>query len=112
MPKKDSFFYFPLCHQLPERTIYFKNKPLPFCARCTGVLIGVFSLPIFHIGLIQPNLLNIVVLSTPSIIDATTQFMEWRDSDNELRIVTGFLLGMGVAGFIVFITRMLVSYLI
>lgn len=110
MSKNSSFF--PLCHRLPERTIYLKNKPLPLCARCTGVLIGVFTLPLFHWGLIQPNLTNILLLAVPATIDALTQFIELRESNNTLRLVTGFLLGMGIAGFIVFITRLLINFLI
>jgi len=28
------------CHQLPERSFFYKGKQFPVCARCTGVCIG------------------------------------------------------------------------
>ena len=28
------------CHQMPERTFFYKGKQFPVCARCTGVIIG------------------------------------------------------------------------
>ena len=28
------------CHQMPERSFFYKGKQFPVCARCTGVIIG------------------------------------------------------------------------
>lgn len=95
----------PFCHGLPDRTIYFRNRALPLCARCTGIFLGVFTLPIFHMNIITPSLLIILVLGLPAIFDGITQFFGWRKSNNKLRLITGFLLGMSIACLIVFIVK-------
>ena len=28
------------CHQLPERSFFFKGYQLPICARCLGIILG------------------------------------------------------------------------
>jgi hypothetical protein len=38
-----------------------------------------------------------VVLSIPMAIDGTTQLFGWRESTWELRLITGFLFGLGTA---------------
>ncbi len=30
-----------ICHQIPERSLLFNGEPLPLCARCTGIYLGV-----------------------------------------------------------------------
>lgn len=102
----------PLCHGLPDRTIYFRNQPLPLCARCTGTLIGVFTLPIFHWGIINPSMGLLVILIAPALVDSTTQFMGWRKSNNVLRLITGFFLGIGISLLIVFLGKMLISLIL
>jgi uncharacterized membrane protein len=102
----------PLCHNLPDRTIYFKNKPLPLCARCTGTLVGVFTLPLFHWEIIGPSLTVIFILGLPAFLDGITQFVGWRESNNKLRLFTGFLLGMSIACLIVIIGQFLVKLIL
>lgn len=102
----------PLCHGLPDRTIYFRNKPLPLCARCTGTLLGVFTLPIFHWGILDPSIELIFILGAPALFDALTQFLGWRKSNNKLRLLTGFLLGMGIGALIVLCGQFLVSLIV
>jgi uncharacterized membrane protein len=102
----------PLCHNLPDRTIYFKNKPLPLCARCTGTLVGVLTLPIFHWEIISPSLIVIFVLGLPALLDASTQFFGLRESNNKLRLITGFLLGMSIACLIVIMGQLLVKLIL
>lgn len=102
----------PLCHGLPDRTIYFRNRPLPLCARCTGTLIGVFTLPIFHMNIITPSLPVMLVLGLPAFLDGATQFWGWRESNNKLRLVTGFLLGMSIACLIVISGQFLVKLIL
>ncbi|QUH23138.1 DUF2085 domain-containing protein [Methanobacterium alkalithermotolerans] len=100
--------FLPLCHQKEDRSIYFKNKPLPLCARCTGIFLGIFTLPFFHIGLIDPSILALLFLTAPAIIDGGTQYLEWRESNNLLRLVTGFMLGSSLAILVVITGRIIV----
>ncbi len=37
------------CHQLPERSFFYKGKQFPVCARCTGVSIGQFLAVIINL---------------------------------------------------------------
>lgn len=32
-----------ICHQLPARTFFINGKPLPLCARCTGIYLGAIA---------------------------------------------------------------------
>ena len=99
----------PFCHRMPDRTIYIRDHPLPLCARCTGAFLGIFSLPIFHWGILDPNIMNTILLAVPATFDATTQYMEWRNSNNLLRLMTGFLLGCSLASLIVVIVRNIIN---
>ncbi|MDO8870859.1 MAG: DUF2085 domain-containing protein [Methanobacteriaceae archaeon] len=102
-------YHIPLCHRLPDRTIYIREHPLPLCARCTGAFLGIFTLPLFHGGIIDPNIINTILLALPATIDATTQYWGWRNSNNLLRLMTGFLLGCSLASLIVIIVRNLIN---
>ncbi len=81
------------------------GRELHLCARCSGVVLGFttseilpqilvssmnYSIP-FHLGLSVS-----LVLALPSIIDWTTQSLNLRQSKNNLRLLTGFLEGLGV----------------
>ncbi len=102
----------PLCHRMTDRTIYFRNKPLPLCARCTGTLIGVFTLPIFHWGIITPSMELLMILTAPALVDGTTQFIGWRKSNNILRLITGFFLGTAISLLIVFFGKILINLIL
>jgi uncharacterized membrane protein len=34
---------FAACHQIPERTFWINNRPMPLCARCTGSYLGALA---------------------------------------------------------------------
>jgi len=86
-------------------TLHAFGKELYLCARCSGVFLGFigskillpilvslisYSIPL-HIGL--PVSLN---LALPSIVDWITQSLGFRQSNNNLRLTTGLLEGLGV----------------
>lgn len=103
---------FVLCHHDPERSFYLFNKQFPLCARCTGIFVGYFTLPIFHLEIIHPSIILILLLMTPLIIDSTTQALGYRESNNVLRFITGFLAGAAQAALIVLIGKFLVNLII
>ena len=80
------------CHQKPERTIYIKGKPLPVCARCTGILVG-FLFSFIGIWFINCKNRYLAIMLLPMIIDGSVQRFSNYESTNTRRIITGFLFG-------------------
>lgn len=84
-----------LCHQRPERSFFMWGHPLAVCARCTffyiGILVGMILYPLwFEKGV---SFKVVLVFGTPLILDGASQLL-FRESTNEIRAVTGFLLGI------------------
>ncbi|WP_205683845.1 DUF2085 domain-containing protein [Brevibacillus migulae] len=85
------------CHRLPARSFHFRGKPFPVCARCTGILLGFFGVPLLvAVKMLLPLWLGIM-LHVPMLVDGVTQQKGWRVSNNPLRLITGLLSGMGLA---------------
>jgi uncharacterized membrane protein len=86
------------CHGIPERCLYLWNVPMPICARCTAIYVGlIVSIALF---LILPRITERVarivlcVAAVPMAIDGFTQLAKLRVSTNTLRIETGLVLGI------------------
>ena len=86
-------FFGHLCHQKPERSFFIKNKQLPVCARCTGILLGfLLSYSIgFFIRFYKTYW--IFILFIPMVLDGCMQKFTNYYSNNNRRLVTGFLFG-------------------
>jgi uncharacterized membrane protein len=89
-------------------TIGFGNRQVNVCARCTGTVLGFFS--IFVLGSatkistfgnlpFQEQLLICILLALPAGLDWLTQAYGVRESTNSIRGTTGFLEGVAVALF-------------
>lgn len=83
-----------LCHRIPERTVPFLGLERYLCSRCVGIFIGM----LIGIGLLIPgvclSLGTALVFSIPLVCDGCTQLLGYRESNNPLRLVTGFLFGL------------------
>jgi len=83
------------CHQMPERSFFWKGYQLPVCARCSGVIIGhtlgVISLFFFEFP-ITISLAFLVIM----FIDWFIQYLEILESTNFRRLITGILGGIGL----------------
>lgn len=84
------------CHQLPERSFFYKDKQFPVCARCTGVFFGQLT------GIIL-GMCKIFVDSRIALILLLTMGFDWfiqtvgiLTSTNMRRAITGFVGGMGL----------------
>lgn len=94
------FRSYPFCHSRPDRSFSFQGRRFGLCARCATMYLGGFlamaAVPIWSI--LPPNLLLIfsVGLLLPGGIDGLTQMFCTRESTNQLRAVTGVLLGIGL----------------
>lgn len=84
------------CHQMEDRSFFYKGYQFPVCARCTGVIIGeVISLILILCG-IKINYLYAILLSIPLVVDGGLQYINIWKSNNLRRIITGILAGFGL----------------
>ena len=84
------------CHKDPKRSFFWKGKQFPVCARCTGIHIGCLSLFLFLFQLIYINWILSIIFILPTLIDGLTQAYFNRESTNSIRVISGFLAGIGV----------------
>ena len=90
------------CHQLPYRSFFILGHQVAWCERDTSIWI-TFLLAGLVFGLLRRRLtasLDIkwfILLCIPMAIDGGTQLFGFRESTWELRLITGFLFGLGSA---------------
>ncbi len=83
------------CHQMAERSFFFKGYQFPVCARCTGVVFGEIVAVICLIFIKIEWWINLLFL-IPMGIDWGLQFLKIVNSDNFRRVITGLLGGFGL----------------
>jgi uncharacterized membrane protein len=97
------WFYSHLCHQLSFRSLFYNGIQMPVCARDLSIYVATaLGLVFFRLkGLggkeFKINYALTVLLFLPTAIDGFTQLFGWRESTNELRLITGFPYGIGYA---------------
>lgn len=101
-----TFFSF-VCHQMPERSFHIDGHAFAVCSRCFGVYLGLLAgiavYPLWRpIGEIEPLPRFWLFLSLiPISIDwSLTMFGIWENTQAS-RFVTGLILGLACATFIV-----------
>jgi uncharacterized membrane protein len=99
------------CHRLPERSFFWKGQQFPICARCTGIYIGLLSLPLFWLFW-SANWIVGLLLIAPTVIDGLSQAMFGRESTNWLRMTTGILAGVGLTVYSVIIGMTIGNFLL
>jgi uncharacterized membrane protein len=83
------------CHQLPERSFFFRGYQFPVCARCTGVIIGyILAVPLYARFGVKRVLALLGGLSM--LTDWLLQYFHVRTSNNPRRLFTGILGGYGI----------------
>ena len=83
------------CHQLPERSLYFRHTQFPVCARCTGVIIGQATAVLAAVVGIHAGTYAGLIMMAPMGTDWAVQYMSLRESTNTRRLITGLLGGAG-----------------
>lgn len=102
------------CHQMPERSFFWRGKQFPVCARCTGVfsgyLIGICILMLHRISLCLCIILMLVMF-----YDWYVQFLRIKASTNIRRFLSGLLYGIGwvnfVAEIVIMFSRKILGFL-
>ncbi|MCH5266629.1 MAG: DUF2085 domain-containing protein [Lachnospiraceae bacterium] len=85
------------CHQMPERSFFYKGKQFPVCARCTGVFVGqiLAVLGLFRKKRHSPPLYALLLMAWMGA-DWGIQEAGVKDSTNPRRFVTGIAGGYGL----------------
>jgi uncharacterized membrane protein len=87
-----------ICHGRPERCLHLYGIPMPICARCAGIYLGMLAgLALFRlIPLLRERLMRAVAFAAvvPLAVDGLTQLAGLRESTNALRIATGVIAGL------------------
>lgn len=95
------FKYF--CHRIPERSFFIGSHQFPVCARCTGAYLGIAIMILVYFSIPMPFNLDMIflsfILAIPAVVDGVTQLFNFRVSNNGLRVITGFLLGVAIVIF-------------
>ena len=90
-----------ICHQLPERSFHLFGYEMAYCERCFAIYGGTLLLGLLYGAskrTVRPaTLIECGVLSLPMAIDGFTQLFGWRQSNWELRVITGALFSAAVA---------------
>lgn len=83
------------CHQLPERSFFFRGYQFPVCARCTGIMIGYLFSIVYCMICPRLSIWIILLLIIPMAVDGLLQYYSNYTSNNKKRLITGFLSGFG-----------------
>lgn len=95
------------CHRLSSRSFFVRNRQFHICARCTGIITGYIISPLLL--LVSEYAFKMFVVSfTALVLDGVTQLMRWRESNNKLRLITGFVTGATALSFL----YVLISHLV
>lgn len=82
------------CHQMPERSFFYKGFQFPVCARCTGVILS--SVAAFFVFLKKKlSVFLCISLSGIMFLDWFLQYKGIRESTNKRRLITGLIGGFG-----------------
>lgn len=87
------------CHRRQERTFKISGHYLPVCARCTGIYIGMFVFFLLQFFIEFSYGLDLffvsILLMLPTTLDGLTQLLKLKESTNMIRLITGFICGVG-----------------
>lgn len=88
----------PICHQYPTRSLWILDRPFALCSRCfsgyLGVAIGAIS-ALMSMRYSKRIIVGILLL-LPGISDGLVQLLTIYESNNFMRVITGFMGGYGI----------------
>lgn len=89
------------CHTLSGRSYELNGNQMPFCARDTGLFLGL-AVGMAAVLLLNPRFswLAVILLAAPLVADGGAQLVLDYESTNLLRTVTGVLGGIAAALFL------------
>ena len=87
--------FFPMCHRVPARTLYFSGVPMPLCSRCAGIFAGLA----LGAMILRPRLplarwrVLVALASALMLVDVVTQDLGVHPLWHVTRVGTGLLFG-------------------
>lgn len=99
LPANVLYFAFSLtCHQMPEHSFFIFGHKMCLCQRCMAIYGGIFVLGLLY-GLVRGRIRPLrwrwmFALWAPMAIDGFTQMFGLRESNAELRVLTGALFAL------------------
>ncbi len=83
-----------MCHQHADRSFFINGNQMPYCARCTGIFLGLaFGALIGTIYRTRIGFGLYLLTIVPLGIDGVLQLLTPYESTNLIRILTGTLVG-------------------
>lgn len=87
-----------ICHGIPSRCFDLFGVPMPVCARCTGIYLGLLGglLAFTMVPWVTERVMRTAafIAVAPLAIDGLTQLARLRESTNSLRVSTGLAAGL------------------
>jgi uncharacterized membrane protein len=97
------------CHQRADRSFFLRGYQMPYCARCTGVLIGyLIAIPMFF--LVGFSKLASITGGAILFIDWFLQETGFKKSTNKRRLITGIAGGFGIMSFHLFLIKKAIRF--
>ncbi|MBI2665412.1 DUF2085 domain-containing protein [Candidatus Woesearchaeota archaeon] len=84
------------CHRNKDRSINFLGLGKLLCSRCLGIFLGGITGASFHFFGYLIKLTLAILFAIPLLIDGFTQYFGLRESNNMLRLSTGFIFGISL----------------
>jgi uncharacterized membrane protein len=113
--KADAIGY-AVCHRIETRSFHLSDRPLPLCARCTGMFLGAIVTFSFYAMLRRgrassfpklPLLLALGVFGAAFAVDGLNSYLSFFPNaphlyspTNTLRLITGTLVGIALASIV------------
>jgi uncharacterized membrane protein len=91
------FFMDPVCHQLPQRSIYLASLPMPVCARCFSIYFSGVFVFLWQLFLKKRRpwaLRTYLLLALPVMLEILGEKIGLYHNFFELRIISGILTGI------------------
>jgi len=83
-----------MCHQHADRSFFINGNQMPYCARCTGMFLGLaFGALIGLFFRVRIGILLYFLVVLPMGLDGFIQLLTSYESTNLIRIITGTLTG-------------------
>ncbi|HTY47947.1 MAG TPA: DUF2085 domain-containing protein [Methanomassiliicoccales archaeon] len=86
------------CTEISDHSYYLNGNQMPFCARCTGIFVGLvigMLIAVVFDPKVRLFILGLAVL--PILIDGGLQLVTTYQSTNPLRMATGLLAGIAAS---------------